>query len=73
MHTKDFTTTENSSQQAKEADGLEPVAPSAPPSKEEPVAADIKNAHATGDGSFGRNDESLPDDSEEKDKKDNNY
>ena len=33
----------------------------------------IKNAHATGDGSFGRADESLPDDNEEKNEKDGNY
>ncbi len=26
-----------------------------------PVEEEIKNAHASGDGSFGRNDESLPD------------
>ncbi|MDQ6609643.1 MAG: hypothetical protein M3Y85_07465 [Bacteroidota bacterium] len=33
---------------------------------------DIKNAHATGDGSYGRNDSSLPEDEEEK-KEDNTY
>ena len=34
---------------------------------------DIKNAHATGDGSFGRNDESVPEREEKEKKNDNNY
>lgn len=35
---------------------------------------DVKNAHASGDGSFGRNDESLPEDEDKEDiSTDNNY
>jgi hypothetical protein len=34
---------------------------------------EVKNAHATGDGSYGRNDESLPDEDAEVKKGENNY
>ena len=34
---------------------------------------DIKNAHASGDGSFGRNDESVPDKEEAEKNNDNTY
>lgn len=34
---------------------------------------DVKNAHASGDGSFGRNDESVPDKEEDRPQNDNAY
>ncbi|HEY0040562.1 MAG TPA: hypothetical protein VGB71_07870 [Flavisolibacter sp.] len=34
---------------------------------------EVKNAHASGDGSFGRNDTGLTDDSEQETKTDNTY
>ena len=34
---------------------------------------DVKNAHASGDGSFGRNDSSVPDKEEQEKKKDSSY
>ena len=76
MTKKDFTTTENKDREAaaandrqshhdetdrypKEAKGIGEV--------------DVKNAHASGDGSFGRNDESIPDREEEPPQDDNVY
>ncbi len=65
MTKKDFTSSENIE---REKDGTEP---------QEPVLAEpdgqgktvVKNAHAAGDGSFGRNETSLPEDDENVEKK----
>lgn len=46
----------------------------APPPPKNAARLQIKNAHATGDGSYGRSDESLPDEPDAKDRlPDNSY
>ena len=62
MAIKDFDTSENRDREKKAADDRQAQCDAA----ERPVKGDkdggvtIKNAHATGDGSYGRNDSSLP-------------
>lgn len=63
MTKKDFTITEN-----QDLSDTVPVGRQADNGTTATPSGQIKNAHATGDGSFGRNDESLPEESEVEDK-----
>lgn len=64
MATKDFSISEDT--EHKKPSGEEATAPQKP--SEEGESSQIKNAHAVGDGSYGRNDESLSDENEVEDK-----
>ncbi|RYZ59227.1 MAG: hypothetical protein EOO14_08685 [Chitinophagaceae bacterium] len=56
MTKKDFTSSENIEREKDGAEPQEPVLTEA----EDPGKTVVKNAHAAGDGSFGRNETSLP-------------
>ncbi len=60
MAIKDFSISEDT--EHKKSAGID--VPSSSQTVEKGASSQIKNAHATGDGSFGRNDESLPDEGE---------
>jgi len=74
MATKDFSGSQNQDNEARNSstaktDEVKP--PSTNQDNLEPV--EIKNAHATGDGSFGRSESSLPDEEAEKKQGNSNY
>jgi hypothetical protein len=75
MATKDFNTSEDREMASNEkGNSAKPLPGDASQQEEEKSkASDVKNAHASGDGSFGRNDESVPDKAEKEKKEDNNY
>ncbi|MFL5811284.1 MAG: hypothetical protein ACJ749_17310 [Flavisolibacter sp.] len=69
MAIKDFDTSENKDRDKKAAGDWKSHHTTGDryPEKAKGIGeTDVKNAHATGDGSFGRNDESIPDKEDEK-------
>lgn len=69
MATKDVSISEDT--EHNKPSGEEAVTPQKPVAKGE--SSEIKNAHAVGDGSYGRNDENEVKDKGKVEKEDNNY
>ncbi|GAA4733013.1 hypothetical protein [Flavisolibacter ginsenosidimutans] len=76
MTKKDFTSTENKDREMaaeKDWQSHHDETTHYPEEASGVGEVDVKNAHATGDGSFGRNDESIPDKEEDRPKDNNTY
>ena len=73
MAIKDLDTSENKDINSHAADDKKESKESADSKIKLLGETDIKNAHATGDGSYGRNDESLPEGDAGNDKVENTY